>query len=92
MRASEIKNIEDLRDYMISALDRLENKTIDPVEAAVISKKGDSILNSLKVQLTYAGMRGVVPDIPFLQDCENSEKLLEEPPRELPGSAPGRGF
>lgn len=85
MKANEIKNIEDLRDYLINALDRLENKTIDPLEAGIISKKGDTILNSLKVQLTYAGMRGESPKIEFLQNCDYKEEFLEEPTKKLTG-------
>lgn len=89
MRAEEITNIEDMREYMIYTLERLEKKAIDVTEAGIIAKGGETIMSSLKLQLSYSGMRGEVPNIPFLEECNTPEdrNLIEgEKIKSLPRS------
>lgn len=75
----KIKNIEDVRNYMIESLKRLEDGEIDVTEAGIIAKGAETIMSSIKLQLQYHHMRGEQPTIPFIHDCRNGTALIEVP-------------
>jgi hypothetical protein len=70
----KIRNIELLRNHILESLEKLEENKIDIDEASIIAKSGETIISSLKVQLSYANMRGEEPNIKFIQDCNDSSK------------------
>lgn len=72
----KIKNIEQLREYVLEALEKLSDSKIDATEAGVIAKSAETIMSSLKLQLNYSGMLGDIPNIKFLQDCHQGKPVL----------------
>ena len=61
-----IKNIEDLRQHAIEALEKLSEGKIDVEEAGVTGKLCESVMSTLKLQVDVAKMLGREPNIPFL--------------------------
>lgn len=72
----KIKNAEQLRDHLLSKLELLDSGKIEIDELGQINKTSETIMSSLKLQLAYSGMRGEMPEIEFLQQC-NKSKLIE---------------
>jgi hypothetical protein len=73
----KIKNIEDLRNYVLDSLEKLSSNKIDVTEAGVIAKSSETIMSSLKLQLSYSSMIGDAPMIPFLQDSHQGTPIQE---------------
>jgi len=71
---SSIKNAEQLRDYVLNSLEKLEKNKIDIEKMSIIAKSSETVMSSIKMQLAYANMRQEMPIIPFLQDCHKVEK------------------
>jgi hypothetical protein len=68
-----------MRNYVLESLERLERKKIDQAEMATIAKSSETIMSSLKLQLTYSAMRSETPHIDFLQNCNDGKtKLIEK--------------
>lgn len=74
----KIKNIELLRDHILESLEKLAQNKIDVNEASTIAKNGEVIMSSVKLQMMYNNMRNEIPDIDFLQQC-NDGKEIERP-------------
>ena len=70
---SNITNCEELRNFLLSKLDDLENGVIDADKLGTISKSCETLMGTLKMQLAYSAMRNEVPNIEFLQKCNNGE-------------------
>jgi len=64
-----IKNVEQLRNMVIEAMENLVNGKMDVHDAATLAKGSETIMSSLKLQLSYANMIGEKPYIPFIHDC-----------------------
>lgn len=60
---------------MIDAMEKLASGKIDVHEAATIAKGSETVMSSLKLQLTYSNMLGEVPYIEFLHDCHEGEPI-----------------
>lgn len=59
-------NITDIRDSLIEVFDKLRDGDMDLKQAAEINNTAGKIINTAKVQLAYAALRGEQPVIPFL--------------------------
>jgi adhesin HecA-like repeat protein len=59
-------NITDIRDSLIEVFDKLRDGDMDLKQAAEINNTAGKIINTAKVQLAYAALRGEQPSIPFL--------------------------
>ena len=59
-------NITDIRDSLIEVFDKLRDGDMDLKQAAEINNTAGKIINTTKVQLAYAALRGEQPSIPFL--------------------------
>jgi adhesin HecA-like repeat protein len=59
-------NITDIRDSLIEVFDKLRDGDMDLQQAAEINNTAGKIINTAKVQLAYAALRGEQPIIPFL--------------------------
>jgi hypothetical protein len=84
-KALEIKSLDDLREYAVATLEKLENGEIETCEAGVRGKLCENIVSTLKVQMDYAKMTNRLPHIPFIGDCTtqvieqtSNRKLLEK--------------
>lgn len=62
-----MKNVEDLRKEAIENLEAIKDGQIKPAHASEINNSIGKIVNSLKVELEYAKLRGEKPEIPFLK-------------------------
>lgn len=78
---NRFNTLDDLREHALSALQRLENKEIDPIEAGVIGKLCENVVSTIKTQMEYARMVGRQPKIEFIGNCEG--KILPASPRRL---------
>ena len=79
----KISNVEQLRDYILKSIERLENSKIDIDELSIIAKAGESVLSSIKLELAYNNMRNETPNIKFLQDCNKGIKQLNVMPKKI---------
>lgn len=68
---SKITSAEELRDHLLSKLDALEHGELDADKLGTIAKTAETIMSSLKLQLAYSAMRNEVPNIQFLQKCND---------------------
>ena len=65
-------NITDIRDSLIEVFDKLRDGDMDLKQAAEINNTAGKIINTAKVQLAYAALRGEQPTIPFLNTATAS--------------------
>ena len=65
-------NITDIRDSLIEVFDKLRDGDMDLKQAAEINNTAGKIINTAKVQLAYAALRGEQPVIPFLNTAATS--------------------
>lgn len=61
-----MKNITELRDELAAVFAGLKNGTLEPKQAVEMNNAAGKIINTVKVQLEYADMRGEAPNIPFM--------------------------
>ncbi len=73
----KIKNIEQLQSHLIESIERLASGKIDVVEMGIISKACEGVITSLKTQLMYNNMRNEIPNIKFLQECNDGQSSIE---------------
>ena len=70
----QMKNIVDLRNELITIFEQLKAKEISHADAKELNNSAGKIINSVKVELVYAGLCKVVPNITFL----NTPKVKAE--------------
>jgi adhesin HecA-like repeat protein len=72
-------NITDIRDSLIEVFDKLRDGDMDLKQAAEINNTAGKIINTAKVQLAYAALRGEQPTIPFLNTAATTSvpELME---------------
>ena len=73
MSKSRLDNVEKLRNHAIDMLLKLEHGEIDLPTAREIGKSYENIINSVKIQLEYAKLTNVDPEIGFLK-IDTTEK------------------
>ncbi len=61
-----MRNITDLTANLADLYKDLKNGTIDVKVACEMNNTAGKIINAQKVQLEYAALRNVTPNIPFL--------------------------
>ena len=61
-----MKNIVDLRNELITIFDQLKATEISHADAKELNNSAGKIINSVKVELEYAGLCKVTPNITFL--------------------------
>jgi flagellar basal body-associated protein FliL len=61
-----MKNVVELRDELIAIFDRLKAKEISHADAKELNNSAGKIINSVKIELEYAGLCKVTPNIAFL--------------------------
>lgn len=61
-----MRNITELRGDLLVTYEALKSGTIQLKDAAERNNTAGKVFQSLKVELTYCGMRGEIPDIEFL--------------------------
>jgi hypothetical protein len=78
-RSKPMTNITDIRDSLIEVFDKLRDGDMDLKQAAEINNTAGKIINTAKVQLAYAALRGEQPVIPFLNTVATTSvpKLME---------------
>lgn len=64
----KITNIDSLRNHAIDALEKLSSGLITTEEAGVTGKLCENVVSTIKVQLEYAKMLQLQPEISFLED------------------------
>jgi hypothetical protein len=64
-----IKNIEDLRNHLLRKIEAFDKGEIKAEELGVIAKATDSIVGTIKLQITYGASRRQITNIGFVQDC-----------------------
>ena len=61
-----MKNITELNTHLTDLYTALKEGTVDVKTAAEMNNTAGKIINAQKVQLEYAALRKVAPNIPFL--------------------------
>lgn len=74
----KFNNIEKLQNYVLESLEKLDKRKIDVDEMSIIAKSSETVIASLKIQLAYNNMRGEMPNIKFLEDC-NEGIIINSP-------------
>jgi len=69
-----MKNVVDLREELIAIFQQLKAKEISHADAKELNNSAGKIINSVKIELEYAGLCKVVPNIAFL----NTPKVKAE--------------
>jgi len=59
-------NNTTLRADLLNVYEELRNKSIDPKLAKELNITAGKVMNSVKIQVEYATLRGEKPDIDFL--------------------------
>lgn len=72
---AKIKTMSQLREAVLSAIDRLENGEIEIEEAMAISKMSETVISGLKSEMMYATLTKTEPNIPFYN--KESNRLIE---------------
>ena len=62
----QMKNVVDLRDELIAIFQQLKAKEISHADAKELNNSAGKIINSVKIELEYAGLCKVKPSIAFL--------------------------
>jgi hypothetical protein len=62
-----MKNITELREELAKVFTSLRDGTMDPKQAIEMNNAAGKMINTVKVQLEYAELRGDKPDIGFMQ-------------------------
>jgi hypothetical protein len=61
-----MKNVVELREELITIFNQLKAKEISHADAKELNNSAGKIINSVKIELEYAGLCKVVPNIAFL--------------------------
>lgn len=69
-----MKNVVDLRNELVAIFDQLKAREISHADAKELNNCAGKIINSVKVELEYAGLCKVTPNIAFL----NTSKVKAE--------------
>ena len=60
-----MKNIKDVREELLEVFDELKSGELKPSVVSEVNNVAKNIIDSLKVELEYYGMRKEKPDIKF---------------------------
>lgn len=78
-----VKNMKELREKVLKALEDLEAGTIDISQAATIAKMSETVVSGLKSEMQYAILTNTEPFIPFfgkegtkVLDHKNVKKII----------------
>lgn len=74
---ADATTITGVRDHLLAVFNGLRNGTLQSKDAVEINNTAGKIISSLKVQLTYHGMRKERPEIGFLNDLPTTKQLPE---------------
>ena len=66
-----MNNVVDLRRELIVIFNQLKAKEISHTDAKELNNSAGKIINSVKIELEYAGLCKTVPNIAFLNNKTN---------------------
>ena len=66
-----MKNIVDLRNELVAIFEQLKAREISHADAKELNNCAGKIINSVKIELEYAGLCKTVPNIAFLNNKTN---------------------
>ncbi len=69
-----MKNIVDLRNELVAIFQQLKAKEISYADAKELNNSAGKIINSVKVELEYAGLCKVIPNIAFLNVTKSKQE------------------
>ncbi len=86
----KITNIEQMRNRTLVMLDDLFHRRIDLQEAKAVADVCNSVMNSIKIEMQYANMRGEEAHIDFIQQSYKGKparkgKLLDGKTQDMLG-------
>lgn len=65
---SKISNVDQLMNFMLSTIQKFEDKKINYRDAQTASMLCENVLNVVKTQILYSRMRGKPQEIEFMND------------------------
>ena len=69
----KIKNMTDLRNKVLKALEDVENGDIEVSKAFCIGKLAEITVSGLRSEMQYSILTGTQPNIPFYNESSNVE-------------------
>jgi hypothetical protein len=63
-----MKNNRQLRNELCKIFNRLKSGDCSPAEAKEMNNAAGKIIGTVKIELEYASLCGVIPQIQFLED------------------------
>ena len=78
--------ITDIRDQLIEVFNGLRDGSVEIKDAVEINNTAGKIINSAKVQIAYAALRGEAPYIPFLDTAIKGSKTLPKKQKAVAGA------
>jgi hypothetical protein len=72
---AKINNMQQLRERVLEAMDKLENGEIEIEEAMAVSKMSETVISGLKSEMMYATLTKTQPNIPFYET--NKTRLID---------------
>lgn len=73
-----INNVDELRDFLSTELQRVSSGEITPASANASANLSGKILSSLKMELEYNKMAGLTPKISFLSDVDRIKNKINK--------------
>lgn len=76
---TESMNVNDLRSILAEEIHKLRKEETTPENVKAISNAAGKILTTIKMEMEYAKMLGITPQIDFIQiKSAKHKKLLKE--------------
>jgi len=79
-RTQQVTTITDIRNDLIAVFNGLRDGTMQVKDAVEINNTAGKIINTAKVQLAYAALRGEAPNIPFLNTATTAKAVANHTP------------
>jgi hypothetical protein len=80
---SKPKNIEELRDELITAYEWVKQDPRRANQVKEMTNAAGKVINTLKVQLEYAMLRGERPMIDFLNGFADLKNVTDTPKKQI---------
>lgn len=78
MPAQDAMNINDLRAILAEEIQKLRNEETTPAAVNAVTNATGKILTTVKMEMEYAKLIGVTPQIEFIQLKPHKQKRVAE--------------
>lgn len=72
MTTQNLSNVNELRNFLADELKKVTETNSTPATANAVANLAGKILQSVKLELEYNRMKGLTPEIDFVQKYKNN--------------------